>query len=168
MSALSIYHTCLALLHLAGVTRAVACAAKDPFVATYRLVGYVTPADADPAAISSHCSKQLMPAMVPSIIIPMDAFPLLPNGKIDMKSLPAPSWETTAEEYVAPATELEAQLQRIWSVLLGRSNISVTASFFAMGGTSLQVSFAGWLFVDPVDPPSTLGFSGCSTLPGLL
>ena len=112
---------------------------KDPYLGSYRLVGYVTPAAADPLAVSNHCAKQLVAAMVPSVIVPLAAFPLLPNGKIDMKALPLPEWDGLVEEYAPPATALEATLQRVWGEVLGRGQISVTASFFAMGGTSLQV-----------------------------
>ena len=68
---------------------------------------------------------------------------LKPNGKVDIKALPAPDWEAAGvEEYVEPAGELEASVQRVWQSVLGRAEnkpLSVTADFFAAGGTSLQV-----------------------------
>jgi len=39
---------------------------------------------------------------------------------------------------VAPAGELEAQLQAVWQEVLGRERISAQADFFAIGGNSLQ------------------------------
>ena len=131
-----------ALGSAAGVQQAVAKAMPDAS-GTKRLVGYVTPADVDPAAIVAHCRGLLVPAMVPSVVVALEAFPLLPNGKVDVKGLPAPDWAAAgAEKYEAPATELETVAQRIWSEVLGRSEaepVSVTADFFAAGGTSLQV-----------------------------
>ena len=108
-----------------------------------RLVGYVSPASTDTAAVLAHCRALLVPAMVPSVVVALDAFPLLPNGKVDVKSLPAPDWSAAgSEEYVAPATELEVTVQQIWQEVLGYAPeqlLSATADFFAAGGTSLQV-----------------------------
>ena len=125
-----------------GVVQAVASAVADDSGAK-RLVGYVTPASAEAADILAHCRTLLMPAMVPSVVVALDAFPLLPNGKVDVKALALPDWGAAgAEEYVAPASELEATVQQVWQEVLGRGEdqpLSVTADFFAAGGTSLQV-----------------------------
>ena len=135
------------------VKQAVASAVADD-TGTKRLVGYVTPAAADTAEVVAHCRTLLVPAMVPSVVVALEAFPLLPGGKIDVKALPPPNWAAAgAEEYVAPASELEATVQRIWHEVLGRpadEPLSVTADFFAAGGTSLQVCgcvqpISGWI-----------------------
>lgn len=97
------------------MAQAVAKAVPAPFGAGKRLVGYVTPASVDPAAAIAHCRASLIPAMVPSVVVALEAFPLLPNGKTDANSLPAPDWERTSEEeYVEPENDLERALQRIW------------------------------------------------------
>ena len=131
-----------ALSSAPGVEQAVANAVLDPHGAK-RLVGYVTPAAADTAEVVTHCRTLLVPAMVPSVVVALEAFPMLAGGKIDLKGLPPPDWAAAgAEEYVAPASELEATVQRIWHEVLGRpvdEPLSVTADFFAAGGTSLQV-----------------------------
>ena len=125
-----------------GVAQAVASAVADDSGAK-RLVGYVTPTSAEAADILAHCRTLLVPAMVPSVVVALDAFPLLPGGKVDIKALPLPDWGAAgAEEYVAPASELESTVQRVWQEVLGRGEdqpLSVTADFFAAGGTSLQV-----------------------------
>ena len=123
-----------------GVEQAVATAVPDAS-GTKRLVGYVTPASADPAAVTAHCRSTLVPAMVPSVVVALEAFPLLPSGKVDTKALPVPDWSAAgAEEHEEPASEMEATLQHVWQEILGRSEpLSVTADFFAAGGTSLQV-----------------------------
>ena len=125
-----------------GVAQAVASAVADDSGAK-RLVGYVSPASAKAAEILAHCRTLLVPAMVPSIVVALDAFPLMPNGKVDVKALPPPDWGAAgAEEYVAPASELESTVQRVWQEVLGRGEdqlLSVTADFFAAGGTSMQV-----------------------------
>ena len=131
-----------ALAGAPGVEQAAASALSDASGAK-RLVGYVTPASVDPAAAAAHCRSRLLPAMVPSLVVALEAFPLLPNGKVDVKALPAPDWSAAgAGAYVAPASELEAAVQRVWQEVLGWPEgepLSMTADFFAAGGTSLQV-----------------------------
>lgn len=106
-----------------------------------RLVGYVVPGTIKQEAVLAQCKAKLLPASVPSLIMAMDAFPLLPNGKVNVKGLPVPQWsEEEAEEYVAPEGDLEKTLQDIWGKALKRSApLSVLSDFFAAGGTSLQV-----------------------------
>ncbi|KAI3432787.1 hypothetical protein D9Q98_010372 [Chlorella vulgaris] len=122
-----------------GVAQAVATARLDPAINAKRLVGYVMPATVDVAEVVAHCRSQLVPAMVPSAIVALDTFPLLPNGKVNVKALPEPTFGVS-QEYVGPATDLEAALQEVWTEVLGLPKpISVTADFFMTGGTSLQV-----------------------------
>jgi arthrofactin-type cyclic lipopeptide synthetase C len=80
--------------------------------------------------------------MVPSVVLALESFPLLPGGKIDVRALPAPDWSGAGEEeYVAPADDAEAAAQRVFAEVLGRpaDELSVLADFFTAGGTSLQV-----------------------------
>ena len=148
-----------------GVTGAVAAAVPDPS-GQKRLVGYVTPGDANSAVLLAHCRSMLVPAMVPSVIVALDAFPLLPNGKVDVRALPAPDWfGSTAEEFVGPANDVEAAVQEAFAVVLGRSaeELSVTADFFSAGGTSLQVFRATALLQDALGMdtiPATVVHSG--------
>ena len=65
----------------------------------------------------------------------------LQTGLANAQALPEPDWtQAASEEFVAPATELEAQLQAIWHEVLGQEPISTQADFFSVGGNSLQVS----------------------------
>ena len=121
-----------------GVKSVVAAVVKDN-TETKRLVGYVTPSSIDSSALLAHCRATLLPAMVPSYIVPLAAFPLLPNGKIDVRSLPLPDFSGTAQEYVPPSNETEVLLQEIWmDVLQIQQPISVLADYFQIGGSSLQ------------------------------
>ena len=135
-----------ALSSAPGVEQAVVTAVMDDHGAK-RLVGYVVPATAAPAEIIAHCSSMLVPAMVPSVVVALEAFPMLAGGKVDVKALPAPDWSAAGtKEYVAPATETEATVQRVWQEVLRRTEdkpLSVLADFFAAGGTSLQVGWRG-------------------------
>ena len=127
-----------ALADVPGVELVVVLVLKDP-AGTQRLVAYVTPAAVDPAAVLAAVGARLPAHMVPSVVVPLDAMPRLPNGKISRSAQPQPEWgAAVAEEYVAPVNELEAKLQAVWQRVLGRERISTQADFFAVGGNSLQ------------------------------
>src|SRR6202012_3962219 len=105
-----------------------------------RLVAYVTPqADAKLVAdLRAHVQAQLPDAMVPGAIVPVDALPLLPSGKLDRDALPAPESISAAERaYVAPSTETERRLAEIWSEVLSLERVGTEDDFFALGGHSL-------------------------------
>jgi non-ribosomal peptide synthetase component F len=122
-----------------GVQATVVSAVRDP-QGKQKLVGYVTPGEVDTSAALEHCRSRLVASMVPSVIIALDAFPLLPNGKVDVRSLPAPEWEDSEEAFVEPATELERVVASVWMEVLRRSEpLSALSDFFTAGGTSLQV-----------------------------
>ena len=128
-----------ALSEVPGVQLAVALVLRDP-TGTQSLVAYVTPASIDSAAVAAELKGRLPAHMVPSTVVPLEHMPLLPNEKVDRRALPAPDWGTrTVEEYVAPASELEAQIQAVWQEVLGQERVSTQADFFAIGGNSLQV-----------------------------
>ncbi|MGO4294958.1 amino acid adenylation domain-containing protein [Chitinophaga sp. RAB17] len=74
--------------------------------------------------------------MVPAALIPLEHFPLLPNGKIDRKGLPDPEI-IVATEKALPVTVLEKTLAGIWSHLLEIEDIGLHDDFFALGGHSL-------------------------------
>ncbi|MGZ5050852.1 MAG: non-ribosomal peptide synthetase [Methylobacter sp.] len=81
--------------------------------------------------------QQKMPAfMVPSAFVFLDALPATPNGKLDRKALPEPSYEA-ADSGIAPRNEIERQLAEIWQDVLGLKNIGVDDNFFNLGGHSL-------------------------------
>ena len=130
-----------ALTSASGVMQGVAAAVMDPS-GQKRLVGYVIPGGVDPSSVLAHCRSLLVPLMVPSVVMALEAFPLLPNAKLDAKALPVPDWRGVgSEEYVGPSTEVEAMVQRAFSEVLGRpiEELSMLADFFSVGGTSLQV-----------------------------
>lgn len=79
--------------------------------------------------------RSLPDYMRPSSILVLDEFPLTPQGKLDKAALPSPLQSEEAE--VAPSTELERKISGIWCEFLARDRVSVTDSFFAIGGHSL-------------------------------
>ena len=111
-----------------------------------RLVGYVTPRSEtdsttsvlEPSVLRAGLSAELPEYMVPSAFVVLGSFPLSPSGKLDRRGLPAPEI-TGVSEYEAPVTPDEALLCRLFGELTGAARVSVTESFFALGGHSLLV-----------------------------
>ncbi|PSL45611.1 non-ribosomal peptide synthase protein (TIGR01720 family)/amino acid adenylation domain-containing protein [Chitinophaga niastensis] len=120
------------------VSQAVVIAREDSS-GNKRLIGYIIPAaNFDKEAVITYLREQLPEHMIPAVLVVIDYFPLLPNGKIDRKSLPDPEVNTTAvSDYTAPETDIEKKLAAIWSLLLEVDEISVHDDFFALGGHSL-------------------------------
>ncbi|KAK4678789.1 NRPS protein [Podospora pseudoanserina] len=89
--------------------------------------------------------------MVPAAFIPLRDMPVLPSAKIDRKKLRALGGAMTREQITgsarknkssvggAPSTEMERMLAAVWKSLLGdHTDITVSDSFFALGGDSLR------------------------------
>ncbi|MEB0047001.1 MULTISPECIES: non-ribosomal peptide synthase/polyketide synthase [unclassified Pseudomonas] len=73
--------------------------------------------------------------MVPAQIVCLDAFPVTPNGKLDRKALPEPTFKS--EEYVAPRTQQEQLLAEIWAQVLQVEQVGISDNFFELGGDSI-------------------------------
>lgn len=113
------------------------------------LVGMVAPASVDASAALAQCRRVLMPAAVPADVIAVDAFPLLASGKVDTRALavraaaavirPSGNGGLDRGDYVPPASDVEATIQRIWAdVLQIDEELSVDTDFFKAGGNSLR------------------------------
>lgn len=122
------------------IQQAVVIATED-ISGNKRLVAYI-------AALSKSLStntirqflKDKLPEyMVPSVFIVLEQLPLTANGKVDRRSLPAPEQFQTKQQdnFIAPQDELELQLTKIWSKVLGINSIGVNDNFFELGGHSL-------------------------------
>ncbi len=107
-----------------------------------RLVAYLLSANGSAPSVStlrSFLQETLPDYMVPNAFVPLDAFPISPNGKVDRRALPAPSQDAASREtvYVAPRSRVEAQLVAIWQKILQVPQIGVHDNFFTLGGHSL-------------------------------
>jgi amino acid adenylation domain-containing protein/FkbM family methyltransferase len=89
--------------------------------------------------LRNHLLAKLPDYMTPSAFVLLDRMPLLSNGKVDRKALPAPeqSRRETEQGYVAPRNEVEQALAEILAEVLGLSKIGVHDDFFKFGGHSL-------------------------------
>ncbi|SDW03720.1 amino acid adenylation domain-containing protein [Marininema mesophilum] len=94
----------------------------------------------DVADIRRSLAEDLPYYMVPTYLIPMDKFPVTPNGKIDRKALPAPERLQSSSTFEAPRNDVERALADIWCRVLGVEEISIHDSFFERGGNSLQIT----------------------------
>ncbi|MCQ2222043.1 MAG: AMP-binding protein, partial [Prevotella sp.] len=85
-------------------------------------------------------SKTLTHYMVPTAYLQMEAFPLTPNGKTDVKNLPEPELAKVGGDYVAPNNATEADFCDIFGMILELDKVSVVDSFFDLGGSSLTAT----------------------------
>jgi amino acid adenylation domain-containing protein len=103
-----------------------------------RLVAYAV-ADCTVDALRRFVKTKLPESMVPAVVVLLDALPMLPNGKVDRRALPAPdrSRPELEKAFVAPRDDLELQLAHIWEEVLGVRPVGVRDNFFELGGHSL-------------------------------
>ncbi|MGD1897770.1 MAG: amino acid adenylation domain-containing protein [Phormidesmis sp.] len=93
------------------------------------------------AEVQSLLQASLPDYMIPTIIVPLQALPLLPNGKINRTALPDPLFEAipVAEPLSSSETELsttERTLVNIWQNLLNQP-VGLHDNFFELGGDSI-------------------------------
>ncbi len=107
-----------------------------------RLVAYIVPQQGYSPATSElrHFLQEKLPEyMMPSAFVQLDSLPHLPNGKVDIKALPAP--ETVRADksatFVAPRTPVEEAIAKILSEILGVEQVGIHDDFFELGGHSL-------------------------------
>jgi len=96
-----------------------------------------------PAILRDYLQEELPDYMVPSYFIELEEFPLTPNGKIDLKSLPEPGkGQIVGEQFTPPRNETEEKIAKIWSEVLGIENdiIGINTNFFEIGGHSLNAA----------------------------
>ena len=96
-------------------------------------------ADAVRAFLRARLPEQLIPAH----LIPLQALPRLPNGKIDRTTL-THNTDTTPRDhqYEAPATREERLIAQVFTDMTGSHQVSRYDDFFALGGHSLLATRA--------------------------
>jgi acyl carrier protein len=107
------------------------------------LVGYyVASTELSPPALREYLQPRLPEHMIPAYFVRLDRIPLTANGKVNRRALPAPLARPRmlGNEYLAPSTETEKALARIWSEVLRIQRIGVHDDFFALGGNSLPAA----------------------------
>ena len=104
------------------------------------LVGYfVAKGQVDVEELRSYLSKQLPEYMVPTGLLQIEQMPLTINGKLDRKILLDMDANFVEDNMEAPTNKLELRILQIFATLLSLepNTISVTNSFFRLGGNSI-------------------------------
>jgi amino acid adenylation domain-containing protein len=125
-----------------AVRKAVVLAREDT-PGEKRLVAYVlTESTAD--ELRRFLKDKLPDQMVPAVFVLLDTLPLLSNGKIDQRALPAPDRTRPELEktFVAPRTPTEELLAKIWAQVLDLERVGIHDNFFDLGGHSLLATQA--------------------------
>ncbi len=107
-----------------------------------RLVAYYTtrPGAAAPGALAlrAHLAASLPEYMVPAAYVALESMPLNANGKLDRKTLPAPSSDAFGlPDYEPPQGKTEEKLAQFWAEALKLDRVGREDNFFDLGGHSL-------------------------------
>jgi amino acid adenylation domain-containing protein len=107
-----------------------------------QLVAYVATTPGRPSdveALRDFLDARLPAYMIPAGFVFLDRMPLNAHGKIDRLALTAPRDGVRAAErrLVAPRTETEHALVRIWLDVLDADEVGISDNFFERGGHSL-------------------------------
>ncbi|NVO09465.1 MAG: amino acid adenylation domain-containing protein [Bacteroidales bacterium] len=127
-----------ALNKLEGISSS-AVIANDDGSGKKRLIAYIaSPKELNIERIRAALSLTLPDYMIPALFIKLDTLPLTPNGKIDKKTLQGLKNATrSVTEYIAPSTEMQKKLIKIWEDLFNRASIGICDNFFELGGDSI-------------------------------
>jgi amino acid adenylation domain-containing protein len=134
-----------ALSEHSSVQTSLVKAVKDP-EGGYRLVAYVVKKseykdDLNYSELQTYLRQRLPEQMIPSAFIVMDKMPLLPNGKVDHRSLPLPEVASTIS-LSAPIWENEdvsACMKEIVSRVLRIEVTDPDVNWFSLGATSIDI-----------------------------
>lgn len=124
-----------------GVRQVVVKALKDSQGSSL-LAAYVVFDDlsCDCEGMKEDLAQVLPEYMVPGYIVPLNEFPLTPNGKVDKKSLPDPlSVLHEKKEKAEAENEIQEDVLQVWRELLDYDNIGIHDDFMDLGGYSLLV-----------------------------
>ncbi|HWW19888.1 MAG TPA: amino acid adenylation domain-containing protein, partial [Steroidobacteraceae bacterium] len=93
---------------------------------------------ADASDLREHMRSALPKYMLPVAYVPLESFPMTPNGKLDRAALAPPgTMAYGVREYEAPEGEVEQVLAEIWLDLLAIGRVGRLDHFFDLGGHSL-------------------------------
>jgi amino acid adenylation domain-containing protein len=129
------------LNHHASVQECIVIARED-LPGDKRLVAYAVPVSGqriDVSDLRTWVKERLPEYMVPVAFVEMPRLPLSPNGKVDRRGLPAPTYaraELTGD-YLPARTATQEILASIWTEVLKLEQIGIEDNFFDLGGHSL-------------------------------
>jgi amino acid adenylation domain-containing protein len=109
------------------------------------LVAYVVPKNDSgitAGELRTDLGNYFQDAFIPSAFLFLEKLPLLPNGKVDRKALPAAILDDPdpRQEFIMPRTPVEKILAEFWQTLLGIEQVGIHDNFFDLGGHSLLIT----------------------------
>ncbi len=127
-----------AILATGLAAEAVAVSRSDRLGNSYLCAYVVSDPELSIAKLRQAVAEVLPDSMVPSTFVKLDRLPRTSTGKIDRKALPAPE-QTRAQgvDPIAPRTEMEGEVARLFAEVLGLEKVGVNEEFFQLGGHSL-------------------------------
>ena len=124
---------CEAVLHAVTVV-------KQNAIGSKRLIAYVvlrSGAQVDSNGLSTQLLQHLPEYMLPGQIMFLQQLPVNANGKLDRQALPEATAPLSAN-YMAPVSDMEKMLARIWCEALQLEHVGVLDGFRNLGGSSMQ------------------------------
>jgi len=84
-------------------------------------------------------NQRLPDYMIPAVFMQLNELPLMPNGKVDRRALPAPDFSSAKvqQEFIEPRDQTETVMAGIWSGLLRVDRVGILDDFFELGGHSM-------------------------------
>ncbi|HVF49520.1 MAG TPA: amino acid adenylation domain-containing protein [Pyrinomonadaceae bacterium] len=114
---------------------------REELAGDKRIVAYVVLSGGASLTIAqwrAYLKESLPDYMIPAAFVQLERLPLLPNGKVDRKALPAPQRSASDEQRSGAAlTPVEEILTGICAAVLRVERVGVADNFFELGGHSL-------------------------------
>jgi len=113
---------------------------------------------AETAAVTTRLAGLLPAHMIPETVLPVAALPLTHNGKVDRAAVAAlvGGRSGPAHAPVAPATDLEKVVARVWRDVLELDEVGATDPLFTLGGDSVLATRIVARLRDELDTPVTV------------
>ncbi|WP_018015936.1 non-ribosomal peptide synthetase [Teredinibacter turnerae] len=129
------------LLELPTVSQAVATVQSDGADQCIAVFCTTASENIDQDDCYLYLKARLPEYMIPAHIVKLDSFPLNTNGKVDRSRLYLPeNVRARANNNDVPSRDIELLVANIWSEVLNVSQLTLSDSFFSLGGHSLRAN----------------------------
>ena len=124
------------ILNFPGIKSCIVTTQKNHTMHDLLFAYFISDEDINIENLKKILQKDLPSYMIPQYFLKLSKWPYNSNGKIDKKALPLPE-TTVAKEYIAPRNDFDLKLTNIIKDLFGFKEVSISDSFFELGGDSL-------------------------------